>query len=86
MMNNWKRTFDLVAAKAIYHLHCLVQFDRKLSRIETKPGQKRDEVMDTVCTEPFAVLKRGNVYNVKDVFNYYTSILKSKGVEIPQRY
>ena len=42
--------------------------------------------MDTVCTEPFAGLKRGNVYNVKDVFNYYTSILKSKGVEIPQRY
>ena len=55
---------DLVAAEAIYHLPCLVQFDKKMSKLDTQLGQMRDEAMDTVCSVLSAGLKQGNVYSV----------------------
>ena len=73
---------DLVAADAKYHLQCYVQFNRKSFKSDRNTAQTvRDVCFEVIASEVSTGLARGDVYTLLDVWERYSSLLRSSGID-----
>lgn len=80
---------DLIAADGMYHLQCLVLFERKSKNICSLPddeGRGKEMLMDSLCAELLQGLSKGNVYDMGDVWIRYNEMCKTNNIHPSDSY
>ena len=82
---------DLIAVNGMYHLKCLVEFERKSvkEKISIKSQSlkdKEDACLKKLCEDLCLGLSNGNVYKMSDVWEKFENMCNEKEIDVPSRY
>ena len=76
---------DLVAKKGKYHLSCLSKFRRSVTKVK-KESDSTDLAMAWLCMELHDAAEKGQVLQLKDVWERYTVLAEDSSQEIPKSF
>ena len=83
LRNHLAGVSDLIAAEGIYHLQCLVKFNRSAEHVQEKASDDNDIVPVWLSQELRIAGEKGHVFELSEIWEKYCDIARSSNISIP---
>ena len=77
---------DLIAAEGIYHLQCLVKFNRAAEHVQEKVSDGNDLALVWLSQELRIAAEKGHVFELSEIWKRYCDIARTSNISIPASF